>query len=252
LPLLVPRLIPIGAHVFHSAADAVHVPVDAPASTSGQFYWGIDYGSSEDLSAFGALGGPLLLLSSIWWLVRSRRIDQRWLFAAALPLYLVLLALTSKYNSFLVRFLILPASLAAPLLAGLARRRALALSVTAVAVLELALVHVHNQQKPLTSSPRPWNMTQGQAMLRTFRPGYATAVVRLDRLVPHSACITAAVRDDDPTMLLYGSHLQRRIRFVKSGATITAGAPAGGGRVPLTPGPDPFWTLAVSRAPGCA
>jgi hypothetical protein len=214
VPLLLPRLIPIGAHAMKIGADTVHLPVASPASTGGAFFWSVDFGSSEDLSSFGVIGGPALLAISIVYLVRRRADPARRIVAVALPLFIVLLALTSKYNLWLSRFLIVPVAVGAPLLAVLAWRRAVAVSVAALAVLQLALVHVHNEQKPFTD--HPWSETQTQALRRTFRSGFARALPRLD-----GGALTAAVGSEDPSFLLFGARMQRRVRFVPLGAAAT-------------------------------
>jgi hypothetical protein len=223
LPLLVPRLIPLVAHGMKIVGEAVRLPVTDPATTGGTFFWGIDSGSSEDLSSFGAIGGPALVLISLLLLARWKRVDrERLIVAAALPLFIVLLALTSKYNPWLSRFLLVPVALAAPLLAVLDRRRLPAFAIAIVAIVQLVLVHVHNQQKPLTGAhPAPWNATQQQALQSSFRPGYAAAVTRLKQL-PSSTCLGAVLWGDDPGFLLFGSRLQHRVEFLPSVGTVEA------------------------------
>jgi hypothetical protein len=223
LPLLVPRLVPLVAHGMKIVGEAVRLPVTDPATTGAPFFWGIDSGSSEDLSSFGAIGGPALVLISLVVLARRHRVDRaRLIVAAALPLFIVLLALTSKYNLWLSRFLLVPVALAAPLLAVLARWRLPAFAIAFVAVLQLALVHVHNQQKPLMGThPAPWNATQQQALQATFRPGYAAAVTRLGRL-PSSTCVGAVLWGDDPGFLLFGSRLQHHVEFLPSRGAVEA------------------------------
>jgi hypothetical protein len=218
LPLLAPRLIPLVAHGMKIVGEAIHLPVTDPATTGAKFFWGVDFGSSEDLSSFGVIGGPALLLVSLVLLARCRRIDPaRVILALALPTFIVLLALTSKYNLWLSRFLLVPAALAAPLLAVLGRRRLPAFAIAAVAVVQLALVHVHNQQKPLTGAhPAPWKATQQQALLSTYRPGFAEVVTRLGRVAHSTACLGAVLRSNDPGFLLFGSQLQHRVEFLPS------------------------------------
>lgn len=223
LPLLVPRLIPLVAHGIKIVGEAVRLPVTDPTTTGGAFFWGIDSGSSEDLSAFGAIGGLALLLISLVLLARRRRVDPaRLIIATSLPMFIVLLALTSKYNPWLSRFLLVPVALAAPLLAVLGRRRLPAFAIAVVAVVQLALVHVHNQQKPLTGAhPAPWNATQQQALRLTYRPGFAEVVTPLERL-PSSTCVGAVLWRDDPGFLLFGSRLQHRVEFLPSLGTVEA------------------------------
>jgi hypothetical protein len=187
--------------------------------------------------------------------------------AAAFPLFIVLLALTSKYNLWLARFLLVPAALAAPLLAVSGRRRLPAFTIAAVAVVQLALVHVHNQRKPLTATlPAPWNATQQQALRSTFRPGYAEVVTNLERLRP-STCLGAVLQSDDPGFLLFGSRLQHRVEFLPVRRAVEAARARGLGSVvignfgetrrafegagwtlqSLGDSPDAQWVLATTR-----
>ena len=98
-------------------------------------------------------------------------------------------------------------------------------------MLQLALVHVHNQQKPLTGPhPAPWNATQQQAVLSTYQPGYADVVTRLERLTP-STCLGAVLRSNDPGFLLFGSRLQRRVEFPPVRGVVAAARDRGLGQV---------------------
>jgi hypothetical protein len=223
LPLLVPRLIPLVAHGMKIVGEAIRLPVTDPATTGAKFFWGIDSGSSEDLSSFGAIGGPALVLISLVVLARRPRVDRaRLIVAAALPLFIVLLAFTSKYNLWLSRFLLVPVALAAPLLAVLGRRRLPAFAIAVIAVVQLALVHVHNQQKPLTGThPAPWNATQQQALRLTYRPGFAEVVTHLERL-QDSTCLGAVLRSDDPGFLLFGSRLQHHVELLPARGAVAA------------------------------
>jgi hypothetical protein len=235
LVLAAPRLTPDVAHGLHIAADALGLPVAAQVTAGARFFWGVSGGASEDLSSFGVLGGPLLIALSTVVLLQRRKVVLRWI-ALALPLFLVLLSLTSKYNPWLSRFLIVPVALAAPLLAGLERRRAAALAIGFIAALQLALVHVHNQQKPLHAQPRPWNESQAQALSFTFRSQFGTAYAALGRRVPAGACVGAAVGADDPSFLLFGDSLQRRLTFLPLRSAWSAATAAGLRFVVVAPG----------------
>jgi hypothetical protein len=221
LLLLLPRAIPPFAHVVKTAIVHTGLPLDDPVSTGGTFFWNIDYGSSEDLSAFGAFAGPYLLVASLVVLVRRWR--SRWLgVALALPLFLVLLALTSKYNPWLARFLIVPVAVAAPFLALLWRARVVAVAATIVLALQLVLVQARNQQKPFHDAP--WGRTQAEALESTFRSGFARAVSRLDRAAPRGR-VGAAIGYDDPALLLYGRRLQRRVTYLAPASAPGSGLP---------------------------
>ena len=273
LPFLAPRFIPVLAHGLHIAGNAVSLPVTAQASTGGAFFWGIDYGVNEDLSSFGALVGPLLLVASVVGIIQGLRgrVGRRMLvLAAALPLFVVLLALESKYNPWLSRFLLVPAVLTAPLLACLARWRVAAGAVAVVAVAQLALVHVRNDMKPLRGHlAPPWQLTQSEAVQLTFQPAAGKAITALDRAA--SRCVGAVLGPDEPSFLLFGDRLERRVVFLPSVGTARAAERAGTsevvvGHVPRVRGAlekagwtlrplGTYWSLAVSPLSdkvGCA
>jgi len=140
--------------------------------------WDIDYGANEDLSGFGTLGGPALAVAGAAALVRGRR-EARAL-GLALPLFLVLLALTSKYNPWLTRFVLFPAALTARLFT----RRAAALAIAAVGIVTLARTLARNQLKPL--GDRPWRFDQAAALRLTWKPTSGGAYDDLERRVPHA------------------------------------------------------------------
>jgi hypothetical protein len=230
--LALPRLIPVIAHGVHAVANAIHLPGDAAATTGGQFSWGIDFGVHEDFSSFGAVAGLLLLAVTLHQLV-NRADRRRQALAAALPLFILLLALTSKYNPWLSRFLLVPVALGAPLLASVSRRRVLSLTIASVVVLQLVLVHVHNELKPLAGAHTlPWSATQADAIRRTFRPEFGTVYRRLRR-VPDDSCVGAVVDGDDPSFLLYGSNLSRHVVYLPRNRTPAAARDDGIVRVVL-------------------
>jgi hypothetical protein len=221
--LALPRAIPPIAHVVKIAIVHTRLPLDDPASTGGPFFWNIDYGASEDLSAFGAVAGPFLLLASL--IALTSRRWKRWRAPAfALPLFLVLLALTSKYNPWLARFLIVPVAIAAPFLALLWRRRAVAVAAALVLGLQLVLVHVRNEQKPLRSAP--WHRSQAAALTATYRPAFAAVVSKLDRIAPRGS-LGAVIGYDDPGLLLFGRHLERHVVFLARLSPAAAASRAG-------------------------
>jgi hypothetical protein len=235
--LAAPRLIPVVAHGIHAVADAIHLPVDAPASTGGQFSWGIDFGVHEDFSSFGAVSG-LVLLAVATSQLANRRDSRRQVLATALPLFILLLALTSKYNPWLSRFLLVPVVLASPLLAALSRRRVLSFAIAAVAVVQLILVHVNNELKPLVGThPLPWRGTQADAIGVTFRPGFGAAYSALNTRLAGDSCIGAVVEGDDPSFLLYGPDLSRHVVYLPREGAPAAATAKGIVRVVLTTDP---------------
>ena len=100
-------------------ADSTNMNVNARASTSSRFVWGVPTTANEDLSYFGIVGGWLALSSLLFLgLGVVGRVPRRVAFLAlSIPLFVVLLALHSTYNAWLGRFLLVPLALALPLLA---------------------------------------------------------------------------------------------------------------------------------------
>lgn len=174
--------------------------------------------SSEDFSGFGPLGaivlvaGIALALTSV---TRRQRDAARLALAATLPGFLVILALTSRYNPWLSRFLIVPVALTMPLAAPLFRRRATALAIVAVAALCLGLTLPRNELKPLSSRfGRPWSLDRYHAVALTWKPATAAAERELDRSVPRRACVGLAVGSDDPSYVVFGPELSRRVVYL--------------------------------------
>ncbi len=273
LPLVAPIAVPRLAHAVHLAASAVSLPVEAAATTGGTFFWGISYGVNEDLSGFGPIGGPAILIASAVALVaaaRGRGRRQAALLGLAPPLFVALLALQSRYNPWLGRFMIVPLAVAAPLTATLFRRRDVTASLVLVAVLGLLLVHLRNDLKPVhAAAGYAWQLTQAEALGRTFEPGSAGVPAALERALPGRSCVGAVLGTDEPAFLLYGPRLERRVRFLPRQEAASAARLAGlravvvgrlprvaaafrtaGWRLQPLPAPParPYWTLAL--APG--
>ncbi len=230
--------------------------------------------SSEDFSAFGPLGAivlPVCIALAVIPLARRHRHHDRLALAAALPLFLTILALTSRYNPWLSRFVIVPVALTAPLAAPLFRRKAPALAFVAVAAMSLGLVLGRNELKPLHSQfGRPWNLNWAEAAALTFRPAAAAAASDLQRMLPEHACVGVAVAPDDPSYLVYGPSLRHHVvylpldhtaatanrealRFVvvDSGTAPAFALAADGWKVRALSGRlkgHPFWSLATRAA----
>lgn len=224
---------------------------------------------SEDFSAFGPLGGLVLVTAVALTAVAAarRRADTRRLaLAAALPLFIVILALTSKDNPWLSRFLIVPVALTVPLAALLFSRRSATLGIVAVAAVSLAVTLERNELKPFKSSfGRPWHLRSYEAAELTWKPAIGAAQHELDRVLPARACVGAAVGSDDPSYLIYGPSLGRRVVYLPRDdapeAALRAGlryvvidtdgplastfSATGWSLHPLNSPDRPFWTLAV-------
>jgi hypothetical protein len=223
---------------------------------------------NEDLSGFGPLAGAAMVVACALSL-RVRESRARVALAACLPVFLLLLALTSKYNEFLTRFLIVPAALTAPLTARLFSRRTTTFAIAAIAVLTLGLTLTRNELKPLSSEGgRPWNLSRYEAVRLNWQPLAGAAAHRLDELVPEDACVGALIGADEPAYLLFGGSLRRRVRFLPADGAVDAARDAdfssvvldkagsapfasAGWRLRMLPSADKaYWVLATRRAAG--
>jgi hypothetical protein len=184
--------------------------------------------ANEDFSSFGPVGTAVLFASPVaaFVSVRRRGADPRRLaLALALPGFLVLLALTAKYNVWITRFLVVPAVLAAPLFAGLVRARGVALSLLALGTLTVALALGGDANKKLFGSVgQPWTLSQADALAEfSAEPTgeiVAGALRAYDRAVPADACVGAVLDPDEPAYLLWGGDLRRRVFFLPSLAAV--------------------------------
>ncbi len=242
LPLLSPVIFLAAASSMQWVADATNMNVNAPASTSSPFYWGMNTNANEDLSYFGFLGGWLALSCLIVAaLGAAGRVPRRiGLLALSIPLYIGLLALHSTYNAWLGRFMLVPLALALPLVAY-AWQQPFRIAIAAVAAMTLIGTSIDNHQKTFDS--HPW--TEG-------RDRWTAA---LDPALKGEACIVAVVGPNDPSYLLYGPHLERRVSYADSpraalGSTAPVVLGSGADPTPLTHAGwrlqpiRPYWTVA--------
>jgi len=172
-----------------------------------------------DVSAFGPIGAVLLLAAPIAALavyVRRRDDPRRIVFAAALPVFLLLLAQT-KYNWYLTRFLLIPAALTAPLFAIFLRSRVVVAAFLVVGATIAAMVVTQDPSRPLGGRlgfGSPWNLTQAQAAYLTDEAGVGDAVTALDRDVPAHACLGAVLGAGEPAFFLSGPRVQRDVIYL--------------------------------------
>jgi glycosyl transferase family 87 len=179
--------------------------------------------ASEDVSSFGPVGTALLLAAPAAALApRERRRDHRLLaLALTLPTYMVLLAAVAKYNVWICRFLLVPVILAAPLFAALCRGRVAAAALLLLGGLTLVFALTDDASKKLRGpAGAPWTLSQLGA-LRAFAAQptgtvVAGALAAYDRAVPAHACVGAVLDADEPSYLLWGPGLHRRVDFLPS------------------------------------
>jgi hypothetical protein len=203
-----------GRHVF----DALGVPTNPPESTTRStfpFDFQIAEQPSEDLSAFGPLGILLLVPLSLGYLVAwaLRRTDRsRGAFALALPLYVLTLALGTRWNFYVDRFLVTPAALTLPLAPGLLRRPTLRAAALALAAAALALALAYDQAKPtgLGGGTPVWGRSRVSAQTIN-RTDLAPLLEAVERRVPADARLGVDLRASDWEYPLWGPQLARRL-----------------------------------------
>jgi hypothetical protein len=267
LPFLAPLLVLESADLLAWASGQAGIPVHV-----GGWAGGLNRLVIEDSSAFGPVGAAVLLAAPVLTVAAYRRLglDRRHLvLAAALPTFLVLLALGAVWNPWLTRFLLVPAVLTAPLFALFFRDRAAAAALAAVATLTLAITLGHDRTKPFESPyGPPWELSWSEALKPQGGGAYFGVLPAYDRLVPHSACVGAVLGPDEPTFLLYGPRLAHRVVFLPVEhallearhehlfyVVVSTGVNGWASRVFARAGwrVEPlghYWRLAVSRAPG--
>jgi 4-amino-4-deoxy-L-arabinose transferase-like glycosyltransferase len=200
-----------GRHIF----DTLGIPAN-PAETSVEprFDFAVGQAASEDISYFGPLGVLLVLPLSIGFAVVSitrREQWQRLALALALPVTVLEIALTYRYNIWLGRFLIMPVLLTMPLAAVLYRRPLAAAAAAVVGAVTLVAAHAFNVAKPTgLEGTRPvWSLPRPEAQALT-RPGIEDALVAVDRRVPENARV-GIVGLEEWSYPVYGRKLDRRL-----------------------------------------
>ena len=191
-----------------------------------------EYGriSNEDYSAFGPVGIVALIAATVLAVVAyvTRRADVRQLaLACAIPSFLVLVALDTVWNPFLIRFFLVPAVLAAPLLAWLFSSRLVTVAFVVAAGLTVGLTITKDQTKPLDNPyghGRPWNLTQENSIGVNANPTFAVAAGLLPQYLPAHACVGAIDDVWEPTYLLFGPGLQHRVTYLPRDASAVAQA----------------------------
>jgi hypothetical protein len=214
MPFLSPLLVLGLAAALAFVTRIAHIPVHSSDPAQG----GLNRSANEDYSAFGPLGAIVLVVVPVATAVayRVRRADLRHLaLASAFPVFVLLLALTSTYNVFLTRFLIVPVAVTAPLFAFLFRGRLPTAATLVAAGVIVGMTLANDQLKPLDGVlGRPWQLTQSDAARLQWQPEAGDALDALDRRVPGRACLGVVVEPDQPSYLLYGPRLSHRVEYL--------------------------------------
>ena len=221
-----------GAGLIAHISNAFNVPIRGPNGITRFIYQDLNETwtrlSNDNWSALGPLGIVALALASLLASIAfaRRRADARQLvLAASLPVFLVLMALTTSFNIYIVRFWILPAVVAAPLLARLFRDRLTSIAYVGVGALVVGLTIAHDQAKPLGNPyglGRPWQLSQFNALVTDSRPDYAVSYTAYRALVPAHACVGAVLNGNEPSYFLYGTRFEHPVFYLPAGTALTA------------------------------
>jgi hypothetical protein len=192
--------------------DALHLPPNPPESTQKgtfEFPYQPNIAASEDSSALGPLGFLLLVPLSLGFLVawaRRRTDGVRGALALALPLYVVALALGTRWNIYVDRFLVTPAALTLPLAPSVLRRFPVRAVVAALAAATLAVALAHDLSKPRGV----WNLSRPDAQAIRWpelRPVLETVQAR----VPAGVRLGVDLAPLDWEYPWWGPRLERRL-----------------------------------------
>jgi hypothetical protein len=206
--------------------DNLHIGANPPqATTSGtfEFTYDVNATASEDSSTLGPLGFLLLVPLSIGFLVAwaAGGTDRRHgAFALALPLYVVALALGTRWNLYVGRFLITPAALTLPLAPAVLRRRALRVVALAIGVAAMGLALAYDVSKPtgLGGTTPVWTMSRPEAQSIRW-PELRPVLETVDVRVPTDARLGVDLTPDDWEYPLWGEHLGRRLVWLPEQAS---------------------------------
>jgi hypothetical protein len=197
----------------------LHIPANPPeATTRGTFPFSYELqsGVSEDASAFGPLGFalviPLSLFYALLWAFRGTG-RSRGVLALALPLYLVALALGTRWNPYVDRFLTTPVALTLPLAAPVVARIPLRAAALALGAATVALAHAYNPSKPTSGLP-VWDRTRVQVQAIRW-PELEPVLAAVQAQVPSHARLGIDLGARDWEYPLWGPRLQRRLVWLQ-------------------------------------
>jgi hypothetical protein len=203
-----------GKRVFH----ALHIAANPPQSTTPgtfPFDYAVTTGVSEDSSALGPLGFLLLVPLSLgylgaWLLGRTDRL--RGALAASFPLYVLALALGTRWNFYVDRFLLTPAALTLPLAPGILRTGLLRAAALAVGVAALTLALGYDQSKPtgLSGTTPVWDRSRVDAQTIN-RNELLPVLTAVQTHVPETARLGIDLGPLDWEYPLWGPRLRRHL-----------------------------------------
>jgi Glycosyltransferase family 87 len=199
--------------------DGLGIPPNPPESTTRgtfEFSYDVNGAASEDSSAFGPLGFLLLVPLSLgvlvaWALRRTDRVLGA--FALALPLYIVSLALGTRWNLYVDRFLVTPGALTLPLAPVVLRRSGLlraAVALVAVATVAVALAYDVSKPTGLGGTTPVWTMSRPAAQSIRW-PELRPVLEAVATRVPAKARLGVDLAPLDWEYPLWGPRLERRL-----------------------------------------
>lgn len=195
--------------------DALGIEANPPETTVAlPFDFAVGQSANEDVSFFGPLGVLLVFPLSLGFIVATLLRRRRWerlALALALPLALIGVALTYRYNLWVGRFMTTSVLLTMPLAAIVYRKRLLAAGVALVGALTLFAAHAYNQAKPtgLDGTRAVWSVSRVEAQTM-MRPAMERAVEHIERQIPDDARVGIA-GFEEWVYPLYGPKLDRRV-----------------------------------------
>jgi hypothetical protein len=214
-----------GEELFRVARIPVN-PEDStvlePRRIASPFGFDVNSRSEETRSYYGPLAVLLLLplaCASLLAVARRRASPVFLVPVVAIPLFVLGVALSTRYNEFNGRYLLPGVVLAMPLAALAYRQRRVAAAVAGIAATTLALVHLTNEIKPTGAvvGPAIWSMTRAEAQSLTS-PGMARVIENVERHVPADGTLGYSLRYNDWIYPFYGPQLERRlVKLPRSG-----------------------------------
>jgi hypothetical protein len=194
------------------AFDALHIPPNPPESTTKgtfEFTYEPNTVASEDSSALGPLGFLLLVPLSLGFLVvwARRRTDRvHGALALAFPFYVVALALGTRWNLYVDRFLVTPAALTLPLAPSVLRRVPIRAVAVVLAAATLAVALAYDLSKPRGV----WNRSRADAQSIRW-PELKPVLETVQARVPAHARLGVDLAPLDWEYPWWGPHLGRRL-----------------------------------------
>jgi hypothetical protein len=189
--------------------ETLHVPPNPPESTTKgtfEFEYRPNVDASEDSSAFGPLGFLLVLPLSLGVLFWRRADRAHRALALALPLYVLALALGTRWNLYVDRFLATPVALTLPLAPVVLRHRSVRVACLVLAAATLALALRYDPSKP----PGVWNKSREE--VQTIRwPELRPVLETVAKRVPPNVRLGVDLRPLDWEYPFWGPGLERRL-----------------------------------------